>query len=146
MAFALENRFRKVMKFLMTRYSQSGNSSSVPGMVLPDTLAEFREKYVLSFSHANLRQRRPIMEINNVVDIRCSAVYNVIHSALCTEHDKAGWDIQLHRIYQQYPDILLRSTLTKMKNDMMISQKKKNSSKSVPIFIFIIFFQTKSQH
>ena len=145
MAIVLQNRFGKVMEFLLTRYSQSGNSS-VPGTVLPDTLAEFHKKYVLSFPQANLRQRRPIMEINNVVDIRCSAVYNVIHSALCTEHDKAGWDIQLHRIYQQYPDILLRSTLTKMKNDMMISQKKKNSSKSVPIFIFIIFFQTKSQH
>ena len=128
MAIVLQNRFGKVMEFLLTRYSQSGNSS-VPGTVLPDTLAEFHKKYVLSFPQANLRQRRPIMEINNVVDIRCSAVYNVIHSALCTEHDKAGWDIQLHRIYQQYPDILLRATLTKMKNDMMIAQKKKHLSK-----------------
>ena len=116
------------MEFLTTRYSQSGNST-LPGLQLPDTPEEFAQKYVLSFSHANLRQRRTIVEINNVVDVRCSAVYNVIHSALCTEHDKAGWDVQLHRIYQQYPDILLRATLAKMKSDMMISQKKKNLNK-----------------
>lgn len=80
-------------------------------------------------AQATLRQRRPLQEVKNVVDIHCSVVYNVIHSSLCTMEDKASWAFQLFKIYQQYPDILLRSTLAKMKTDMMIAQKKRHCSK-----------------
>ena len=85
-----------------------------------------------------------IIQVKNVVDIHCSVVYNVIHSSLCTLEDKASWAFQLFKIYQQYPDILLRSTLAKMKSDMMIAQKKRNLAKlecniSTQLQLFIYF-------
>ena len=112
------------MQFLTTRYAPKGNTA-MPELLLPDTIDEFRRRYSLFFPQATLRQRRPLQEANNVVDIHCSVVYNVIHSSLCTSEDKASWAFQLFKIYQQYPDILLRSTLAKMKSYMMIAQRKK---------------------
>ena len=113
------------MEFLTTRYSQTGNSA-LPGLELPNTIQEFNEKYTLSFSQAKLRQRRPITEVKHITDIRSGVVYNVLHSNLCTAEDKASWAFQLQRVYQQFNDSLARSTLTKMKSDMMVSQKKKS--------------------
>ena len=124
-------RFRKLMEFLTTRYSQSGTHSAGGTLTIPETMAEFRAAYTLYFAQATLRQRRPLQEVKNVVDIHCSVVYNVIHSSLSTVEDKASWPFQLFKIYQQYPDILLRSTLAKMKSDMMIAQKKRSLAKYV---------------
>ena len=140
-------RFRKLMEFLTTRYSQSGTHSAGGILTIPDTMAEFRAAYTLSFAQATLRQRRPLQEVKNVVDIHCSVVYNVIHSSLCTVEDKASWAFQLFKIYQQYPDILLRSTLAKMKSDMMIAQKKRSLAKYVALIfqkvkLLIIWLET----
>ena len=44
-------------------------------LTIPDTMAEFRAAYTLSFAQATLRQRRPLQEVKNVVDIHCSVVY-----------------------------------------------------------------------
>ncbi|XP_045025411.1 general transcription factor 3C polypeptide 1 isoform X2 [Daphnia magna] len=119
-------RFRKLLEYLKPRYSQGGNSSAIPGLKLPDTIEEFHQQYELTYSLANLRHRRPILEVNNVVDVNCNVVYNVIHSSMCTTEDKTAWGFHLFNIYQQYPDNLVRSTLAKMKNDMMIAQRKRS--------------------
>ncbi|EFX77102.1 hypothetical protein DAPPUDRAFT_321692 [Daphnia pulex] len=118
-------RFRKLLEYLKPRYSQGGNSSAIPGLKLPNTIEEFHQQYELTYSLANLRHRRPISEVNNVVDVNVSVVYNVIHSSMCTTEDKASWGFHLFNIYQQYPDNLVRSTLARMKNDMMIAQRKR---------------------
>jgi hypothetical protein len=120
-----EYRFRKLLEYLKPRYSQGGNSSAIPGLKLPNTIEEFNQQYELTYSLANLRHRRPISEVNNVVDVNVSVVYNVIHSSMCTTEDKASWGFHLFNIYQQYPDNLVRSTLARMKNDMMIAQRKR---------------------
>ena len=119
-------RFRKLLEYLKPRYAQGGSSTAIPGLDLPDTIEEFYQQYELTYSPTNLRHRRPILEVKNVVDVNCSVVYNVIHSSMCTTEDKSAWGFHLFNIYQQYPDNLVRSTLAKMKNDMMIAQRKRS--------------------
>lgn len=112
------------MDYLKSRYSQgmSGGTS----LKLPKSIEEFNQQYELVQSNTNLRNRRPLLEVHNIVDVNCSVVYNVIHSSMCTSEDKASWGFHLFNIYQQYPDSLVRSTLAKMKNDMMIAQRKRS--------------------
>lgn len=116
-----------MLEYLKPRYSQGGNSNAIPGLKLPSTIEEFNRQYELTYSLANLRQRRPILEVKNVVDINCNVVYNVIHSSMCTTEEKVAWGFHLFNIYQQYPDNLVRSTLARMKNDMMIAQRKRST-------------------
>jgi len=118
-------RFRKMLEYLKPRYSQGGSTTSVT-LNIPDSFDEFHQKYELTISKANLRHRRPITEVNNKVDVYCSVVYNVVHSSLCTNEDKTAYGFQLANIYQQYPDSLLRSTRSRMQNDMIIAHRKRH--------------------
>lgn len=122
-------RFRRILEHLKPRYSQGGSASTGPALKIPDTYEKFHENYELTISSANLRHRRPITEVHNKVDIYCSVVYNVVHSSLCTSEDKTSYGFQLASIYQQYPDSLLRSTRSKMQNDMMIAHRKRHLMK-----------------
>ncbi|CAG2055941.1 unnamed protein product, partial [Timema podura] len=45
-------------------------------------------------------------------------------SSLCCMLDKVSYTYQLFQVYRQYPDNLLRSVMTKIRMDQMVSLKK----------------------
>ncbi len=53
--------------------------------------------------------------------IRCSVLNALVTSSLCSTSDKSSWAFQLFKIYQQYPDNLLRDVMEKLKKDKMVS-------------------------
>ncbi len=55
----------------------------------------------------------------------------LITSSLCTASDKTSWAYQLFKIYQQYPDSLLRAVMERLRADKMVSLKKQFNSKAV---------------
>ncbi|XP_043286772.1 general transcription factor 3C polypeptide 1 [Venturia canescens] len=57
-------------------------------------------------------------------DIHSSTINSVIHSSMCCVKDRRSWAYQLFRIYQQYPEWLLRSAMAKIRLDQMVTVKK----------------------
>ena len=51
-----------------------------------------------------------------VEDVRQMVICSVILSSLCCKKDKYNWAFHLFKIYQQYPDQLLRKSLTKLRS------------------------------
>lgn len=45
----------------------------------------------------------------------------LIVSSLCVASDKTSWAYQLFKIYQQYPDSLLRSVMDRLRASKMAS-------------------------
>lgn len=89
---------------------------------IPSTIKEFKEKFIIcgtlkkSTSH--------FKEPQTIHDINFSVVKTIIHSSMCCIKDKTSWAYQLFKVYQQYPETLLRSVITKSRHEQMISLKK----------------------
>merc|ERR1719193_3032968 len=53
-----------------------------------------------------------------------AVVNTLVTSSLCTVSDKRSWAFQLFKIYQQYPDPLLRSVMAQLRENKMVSLKR----------------------
>jgi hypothetical protein len=76
-------------------------------------------------------KRTPIfVDPKNCVDIHVNAVENVLISSLILSSTgvpiNERYDFSLFRIYQRYPDTLIRSVVTKMKKNNIMALRKKN--------------------
>jgi hypothetical protein len=56
-------------------------------------------------------------------EIQGSVIHSLILSSLNSHLDKSNWAFQMFKIYQQYPDSLLRSTMNKLRTDKMVSSE-----------------------
>ena len=63
-------------------------------------------------------------EPGKVDDIKASVINTLITSSLCSASDKQSAAFQLFKIYQSYPDALLRDVMTKLRNDKMVSSEE----------------------
>ncbi|XP_014245478.1 general transcription factor 3C polypeptide 1 isoform X2 [Cimex lectularius] len=99
---------------------------SLDNISIPDTLEEFKKAYK-TVVPKNLNMRYGTFnEVQNTVDILCSVVNTIIHSSLCCTTDKTSYSYQLFFIYQQYPDKLLRSVMTKCRTMSIVSCRKRH--------------------
>nr|CAD7425047.1 unnamed protein product [Timema monikensis] len=80
--------------------------------------------YEVTIPNTSLKVRGRFQEIKNIVDIHCAVVNGIVHSSLCCMLDKVSYTYQLFQVYRQYPDNLLRSVMTKIRTDQMVSLKK----------------------
>ncbi|XP_074101473.1 general transcription factor 3C polypeptide 1 [Cotesia typhae] len=92
----------------------------------PATLGEFHLLFKIS------RPQGPeegfTKSVRNTNDIHSSTINSIIFSSICSGKDRRSSTYQLYRIYQQYPEFLLKSAITQIKNDKTVSIKKQFES------------------
>jgi hypothetical protein len=54
-------------------------------------------------------------------DIQAAVIHSLVLSSLNSHLDKTNWAFHMFKIYQQYPDSLLRATMNKLRSDKMAS-------------------------
>ncbi|XP_069959232.1 general transcription factor 3C polypeptide 1 isoform X2 [Cherax quadricarinatus] len=113
--------FRRLMSRLVIKFASS-ESRQCPD--LPDTAEEFKEKFCIIRAASSLRSKLKVKEVKSISDIDFYVVNALIYSSLCSKYDRDSYAYQLYLAYQQYPQVLLNSVLTRMRQDQMISYKK----------------------
>ncbi|XP_012286729.1 general transcription factor 3C polypeptide 1 isoform X2 [Orussus abietinus] len=117
--------FKELVAYIAKKYYKISHVEAKVPMIAPKTAEEFALLYSL---------KRPVKpsnhfvhsgDVNNVCDIYSSVVMSIIHSSMCCSKDRNSWAHQLFKIYQQYPESLLRNAIAKLKSTRMMSVKKK---------------------
>ena len=93
--------------------------------MLPDDIEELNAKFDIIFPVSSTSDaEQPFSDPRDVKDIRGSVVNSLITSSLSSASDKTSYSFQLFKIYQQYPDSLLRSVMNQLRTRKMVSLKK----------------------
>lgn len=121
----LNEKFAKLVDILLGRFqNMRSNSVAFEKALIPDTIEELQNSYVVANPQENMRAKRKFMDVVEVGDIHLSVINAMIYSSLCCLSDKTSYAYQLFKVYQQYPDALLRSTMAKIRSDQMVSLRK----------------------
>ena len=121
----IEADFAPLVELLMAKYRKAGSGTGV-GLRLPSTLAEVEAQYNLVFPGSQSRNDKSggFAKPNDIPDIQAAVVNALITSSLCSASDRKSWAYQLYKIYQQYPDSLLREVMARLRDNKMVSLKK----------------------
>lgn len=114
--------FRDLVNHIANRYYDISDIGRAKSNATPRTIEQFH-----LFNRVK-RPRRPggvtSFSDDTSNDIHSSTINSVIHSSMCCVKDRRSWAYQLFRIYQQYPEWLLRSAMAKIRTDQMVTIKK----------------------
>ena len=120
----IETDFAPLVELLMAKYRKAGSDTG-KGLQLPSTLAEVEAQYNLVFpGNQSRKETGGFSKPKDIADIQAAVVNALITSSLCSASDKKSWAYQLYKIYQQYPDSLLREVMIKLRDNKMVSLKK----------------------
>ncbi|KAK3919691.1 General transcription factor 3C polypeptide 1 [Frankliniella fusca] len=121
----VSEKFSKLVGILQGRFqNMRPNSVASEQALIPDTIEELRSSYVVASPQENISMKRKFRDVVEVGDIHLSVINAMIYSSLCCLNDKTSYAYQLFKVYQQYPDALLRSTMAKIRADQMVSLRK----------------------
>lgn len=119
----LERDFKPLVEMLMLKYKDDPKNAS-KRVALPKTVEEVEKDYTLIFpTNANTRKNM-FVDATDLPGIQAGVVNALITSSLCSASDKKSWAYQLFKIYQQYPDTLLRKVMADLRENKMVSLKK----------------------
>ena len=119
----LERDFKPLVEILMLKYKDDAKKASNRPQ-LPSTKSEIEKEYNLVFPENSHSKKWRFTEASTVSDVQASVVNALITSSLCSASDKRSWAYQLFKIYQQYPDSLLRGVMATLRSNKMVSLKK----------------------
>lgn len=128
--------FVELVAYLNKRFS---NQMPKLGTEIPDTIKEIQKKYEISTNQRSLKSC--FKDVETVDEVNFNTIRSVIHSSLCCAKDKTSYAFQLFKIYQQYSESLLRSVITKVRHDQMVSLKKIMKSRNAGVLPFSSPFQ-----
>eukprot|EP00095_Tigriopus_kingsejongensis_P011852 maker-scaffold493_size155937-snap-gene-0.21 protein:Tk11852 transcript:maker-scaffold493_size155937-snap-gene-0.21-mRNA-1 annotation:"general transcription factor 3c polypeptide 1" len=118
--------FEPLVNELVGKYRNSASDKN--SLVLPDTMEELNAKFSILTPTVNMggvgESSNQFSDPADVSDIRASVINTLITSSLCCATDKMNVAFQLFKIYQQYPDSLIRRVMSKLRSDKMVSLKK----------------------
>ena len=107
----------------MQKYKEDAKKASKKPC-LPKTMEQVEKEYNLIFPENTHSRRWKFNEPTTISDIQSCTINALITSSLCTANDKRAWAYHLYKIYQQYPDSLLRGALSRLRANKMVSLKK----------------------
>lgn len=111
---------RLVAKFSSDKYTQRCD--------LPDTLDQLHADYNLT-QIGRWKKVSVHKDVTKVDDIYSTVLHNIIHSYLSL-NDKQGRAHEMFRLFNQYPETLLRQVFDQMRSDRIITRIKKEINKS----------------
>lgn len=123
-----KSMFRTVLDHLMIKFSKSSEERHLD-ITLPKTLDELKSRYDIVVSGQVEPDSWSYSEPHNLVDIHFSSVAMVILASLAADDGKTSWSLILYKIYEQYPDKLVRSVTARLRHNGVISRKLAHSKK-----------------
>ncbi|CAN7999354.1 unnamed protein product [Ixodes hexagonus] len=119
---------RTVLDHLMIKFSKSPQERH-RSIALPRTMEDLRDQYNILVSGQCLPDSWSYQEPHNIVDIHFSTVAMIIVSSFGADDGKTNWSLILYRIYELYPDKLIRSVTARLRHNSVISKKKCQAKK-----------------
>lgn len=113
---------RTVLEHLMVKFSKSPGERHRE-ITLPQTLEELKDRYTVLVSGQIGHDSWSYKEPHNVVDIHFTTVALIVLSSFASDTGKTCWSLTLYRIYEQYPDKLIRSVTARLRHNGVISRK-----------------------
>ena len=114
--------FRDLVAYIAKKHYDISDIQSSTMNYSPTTVAEF--KLLNTVKHPTKSTSIQGFRDECTNDIHSATINSVIHSSMCCGKDRRSWAYQLFRIYQQYPEWLLRSGMARIRADQMVSIKK----------------------
>ncbi|KAK9307679.1 hypothetical protein QLX08_002085 [Tetragonisca angustula] len=116
--------FKSLVTYIAKKYYDISDVGSKEPLPVPKTVQEFNLFYKIVHPTKPFYNRGFTKDIRNVNDIHFSVINSVINSSMCCGKDRRSWAYQLFKIYQQYPEMLLRNAMAKSRSDQMVTIKK----------------------
>lgn len=124
---ALKIHYVDLVHTLSCQYYNLTNSFESNSLILPNSLTEF---------YAKFEEKSEIYDMNSIRydapqnkdDIEIATIITLIHSTMCSSHDKTSFSIQLYDVYKDFPEIILSSAMQKVRSDHLISVNKASKS------------------
>ncbi|XP_046745508.1 general transcription factor 3C polypeptide 1 [Diprion similis] len=116
--------FKELVKYIDKRYYNLSDMESRGSVPMPKTIQEFNMVYKIKQPTHQSSLHGFTKDVRYRNEIYLATINSVIHSSMCCGKDKTSWAYELFKVYQQYPETLLRSAMTKIRSDQMVSMKK----------------------
>ncbi|KAJ8670622.1 hypothetical protein QAD02_001881 [Eretmocerus hayati] len=116
--------FKELVAYIAKKYYNISSMNQREPVVLPKTIQEFNLFYKLKLPTKTMKSPGISKEIREINDIHTATINSVIHSSMCCGKERRSWAYQLFKVYQQYPEYLLRSAMMKIRADQMVIMKK----------------------
>lgn len=116
--------FMSLVAYIAKKYYDISDVGAKEPLPVPTTVQEFNIFYKVVHPDKPFGNRGFTKDVKNINDIHFAVINSVIHSSMCCGKDRKSWVYQLFKVYQQYPEILLRNAMTKIRSDQMVTVKK----------------------
>ncbi|KOC70674.1 General transcription factor 3C polypeptide 1 [Habropoda laboriosa] len=116
--------FKSLVTYIAKKYYDISDVGSKEPLPVPMTVQEFNLFYKVVHPTKPFSNRGFTKDVRNISDIQSAVINSVIHSSMCCGKDRRSWSYQLFKVYQQYPETLLRNAMAKIRNDQMVTIKK----------------------
>ncbi|CAK9821586.1 General transcription factor 3C polypeptide 1 [Anthophora retusa] len=116
--------FKSLVSYVAKKYYDISDVGSKEPLPVPMTVQEFNLFYKIVHPTKPFYNRGFTKDIQSVSDIQSAVINSAIHSSMCCGKDRRSWSYQLFKVYQQYPETLLRTAMAKIRNDQMVTIKK----------------------
>ncbi|XP_076762945.1 general transcription factor 3C polypeptide 1 [Xylocopa sonorina] len=116
--------FKSLVAYIVKKYYDISQAESQEPLPVPSTAQGFNLFYKVVYPTKPFYNRGFTKDVRTVNDIHSAVINSVIHSSMCCGKDRRSWAYQLFKIYQQYPEVLLRTAMAKICSDQMVTIKK----------------------
>ncbi|KZC03777.1 General transcription factor 3C polypeptide 1 [Dufourea novaeangliae] len=116
--------FKSLVAYIIRKYYDISDVETKEPLPIPATVQEFNIFYKVVHPTKPFGNRGFTKDVRNVTDIHSAVINSVIHSSMCCGKDRRSWAYQLFKVYQQYPEMLLRNAMAKIRSDQLVTVKK----------------------
>ncbi|KAL6422933.1 hypothetical protein ACFW04_010439 [Cataglyphis niger] len=116
--------FKELVGYIIKKYYDIAEIKPKKHLAMPRTVQEFNLFFEIVYPAKPHHNQGFTKDVRNINDIHAATINSVIHSSMCCGKDRRCWAYQLFKVYQQYPEILLRQAMSKIRSDQMVTVKK----------------------
>ncbi|XP_031843956.1 general transcription factor 3C polypeptide 1 isoform X2 [Nomia melanderi] len=116
--------FKSLVSYIIKKYYDISDVEAKDPLPMPATAQEFNVFYKVVHPTKPFGNRGFTKDVRNINDINSAVINSVIHSSMCCGKDRRSWAYQLFKVYQQYPEMLLRNAMAKIRSDQLVTVKK----------------------